>query len=818
MSNISHYETRLFKYFLYLLLLSTLPSLNMKASERKSLFDRNWYFYRGDVRNAESPVYNDSAWRKVDLPHDWSIEPLENQEPDKVVGPFSRESVGGFATGQTVGGKGWYRKTFIISPEDAGKRHELYFEGIYNQSEIWINGQKAYYNVYGYTSFRVDITPYCKPAGEKNIIAVKVINEGKNSRWYTGSGIYRHVWMIRTSPSYIEDWGTFISTNSIDKEQAVVILNTTIVNGDTEEGEYTVNINLTSPRGKVVSTTNSTVKMTSGNKHEIPFTITVKKPRLWSTDTPELYIANISLWKNKKKKDDLSIPFGIRTIHFSTGKGFELNGVPMKLKGGCVHHDNGLLGSAAFDRAEERKIQLLKQNGFNAVRTSHNPMSESFMSACDRLGMLVIDEAFDQWKIKKNPEDYHLYFNEWSARDIRSLVLRDRNHPSVIMWSIGNEIRERISDNGLKIAEDLKKEILKHDNTRPVTAGVNKYWDKDRKNMLSLEKAFRHLDVAGYNYMWRFYEEDHAKYPERIMYSSESVANEASQNWDKVEKLPYVIGDFIWTAIDYLGESGLGNSIEVDPEENVHQFMGWPWFNGWCGDIDLLGVKKAQSYYRDILWHNRKISMAVETPVPEGKIRKVSFWGWPEESLSWTFPGMENKMMKVNVYTRASKVRLYLNDSLVGEKETNELYKASFRVPYQAGKLTAVEVNENGKGDSVILETTGEPVALRLTADKTKMKAHGQDLSYVLIELVDKKGNIISHNDRKIQISHKGTGKIIGSGNASPTDMASFGSLQPMLFKGRAMVIVRSGYEPGEMKLTVSAGGVQPATIALKTK
>ena len=373
MSNISHYETRLFKYFLYLLLLSMLPSLNMKASERKSLFDRNWYFYRGDVRNAESPVYNDSAWRKVDLPHDWSIEPLENQEPDKVVGPFSRESVGGFATGQTVGGKGWYRKTFIISPEDAGKRHELYFEGIYNQSEIWINGQKAYYNVYGYTSFKVDITPYCKPAGEKNIIAVKVINEGKNSRWYTGSGIYRHVWMIRTSPSYIEDWGTFISTNSIDKEQAVVILNTTIVNGDTEEGEYTVNINLTSPRGKVVSTTNSTVKMTSGNKHEIPFTITVKKPRLWSTDTPELYIANISLWKNKEKKDELSIPFGIRTIHFSTGKGFKLNGVPMKLKGGCVHHDNGLLGSAAFDRAEERKIQLLKQNGFNAVRTSHNP-------------------------------------------------------------------------------------------------------------------------------------------------------------------------------------------------------------------------------------------------------------------------------------------------------------------------------------------------------------------------------------------------------------------------------------------------------------
>lgn len=817
MDHIRNYATRFLNHFLCLLFLSILSILQMKASDRKSLFDRNWRFYQGDMINAESASYDDSAWRTVDLPHDWSIEPLENQEPDKVVGPFSRESVGGFATGQTVGGKGWYRKTFIISPEDAGKRHELYFEGIYNQSEIWVNGQKVYYNVYGYTSFRVDITPYCKPTGQKNTIAVKVINEGKNSRWYTGSGIYRHVWMIRTSPSYIEDWGTYIRTDSLDKTQAFIALSTTVVNGDAEKGEYTVNINLISPKGKVVSTASAPAQMTSGNKCEIPFTMTVKKPQLWSTETPELYTANISLWKNKEKKDELSIPFGIRTLRFSTENGFELNGVQMKLKGGCVHHDNGLLGAAAFDRAEERKIQLLKQNGFNAVRTSHNPMSESFMSACDRLGMLVIDEAFDQWRMKKNPEDYHLYFEEWSGRDIRSLVLRDRNHPSVIMWSIGNEIRERIAESGLKIAEDLKKEILKYDHTRPVTAGVNKYWDKGRKNMISLEKAFRHLDVAGYNYMWRFYEEDHTQYPERIMYSSESVANEASQNWDKVEKLPYVIGDFIWTAIDYLGESGIGNSTEIDPKENVHQFMGWPWFNGWCGDIDLLGVKKAQSYYRDILWRNRKISMAVEVPVSEGKIRKVSFWGWPEESLSWTFPGMENKTMKVNVYTRAPKVKLYLNDSLIGEQETNELYKTFFKVPYQAGKLTAVEVNENGKGDSVTLETTGKPFALKLTADRTKLKAHGQDLSYLLIELVDKKGNIISHHDRKIQISHKGTGKIIGSGNASPTDMASFGSLQPMLFKGRAMVIVRSGYEPEKMELTVSSEGVQPATITLKT-
>jgi len=789
-----------------------------EENHRKTLFDRGWKFYRGEATDAQTPSFDDSSWRHLDLPHDWSIEPLANQEPDKVVGPFSRKSREdfGFANGQTVGGQGWYRKTFTISPSDADKRHELYFEGIYNHSEVWVNGRKAYYNIYGYTSFRLDITDYCNPTGEENVIAVKVLNEGRNSRWYSGSGIYRHVWLIRTSRSYIEDWGTFVST-TVKDNQAIVSLSTNIINGNKSNEKLSIDVGLISPQGKRVAETTQEINIASGDTIKFPFALNVTNPELWSTETPHLYTVKISLRKKNKKQDELSIPFGIRTIRFSAENGFELNGISMKLKGGCVHHDNGLLGAMAFDRAEERKIELLKKNGFNAVRTSHNPMSESFMNACDRLGMLVINEIFDQWKGRKNPQGYFLYFEEWSAKDIRNFILRDRNHPSVIMWSIGNEIRERRTDEGVATAAYLKKEIYKYDSTRPITAGINS--DRDKQgNLLPRDTPFLHLDVSGYNYMWQQYEEDHQIYPQRVIYGSETVAKEAFQNWNMVEKHPYVVGDFVWTAMDYLGEAGLGNTVEVEPEANVHQFMDWPWFNAWCGDLDILGVKKPQSYYRDVLWDERTITMAVETPVAEGKIYKISFWGWPEESLSWTFPGMEGKAMKVNVYTRAPKVRLYLNDHQIGEQATSEAYTTTFQVPYSPGILKAVELKDDIEASETTLKTTGTPVALKLTADNTTPIANGQDLSYILIELVDKEGKTVLNSDRRVYITSQGAGKVIGSGNASPTDMESFGSLTPSLFKGRAMAIIRTSYDAGDIKLTVTADGLPPSTVTIRAE
>lgn len=794
----------------------TACSSKVSIVERKKLFNNDWKFFRGTVINGEFFQTDDSEWRSIDLPHDWSIEPLPNQTPDSIIGPFSKASVGGFATGQTLGGEGWYRKTFIITPEDGNKRHELYFEGIYNQSEIWINGKKIYHNVYGYSSFRFDITEYCKPAGQENLIAVKVLNEGKNSRWYSGSGIYRHVWLITKASTYLEDWGTFIQTKKVHNIQAEIVASTSIISNNAEAGNFELNIELISPEGKTVGKSNKQILIENEGKTEISFNLNVDNPQLWSPDGPNMYSAKFTLTKSKEIIDQLIVPCGIRTIKFTGENGFELNGKPILLKGGCVHHGHGLLGAAAFDDAEERKIRLLKQNGFNSVRTAHNPMSESFLNACDRLGMLVINEAFDQWNHQKNPDDYHLYFKEWSAKDVRNLVLRDRNHPSVIMWSIGNEIRERISDEGRETARYLKSEILKYDTTRPITAGVNKYWNNDRTEMLPLDNAMVHQDVLGYNYMWRFFEQEHAKYPKKAMYSSEGVATEAAQNWDKAEKLPYVIGDFVWTAIDYLGESGLGSTIEVNPQENVHQFQGWPWYNGWSGDIDLIGIKKPQSYYRDVLWRERNISMAVEVPVPKGKIRKVSFWGWPEENLSWSFPGMENKPLKVNVYTRAPKVRLYLNDNLIGDKETDSLYTSSFEVPYQPGKLKAVEIIDGNECAEVVLETVGKPASLKLTAERKNLIANGQDLAYVLIELVDEKGQVILDDYRKIEINCTGAGELIGSGNASPNDMKSFGSTQPSLFKGRALAIIRAGKTSGAIQLKVTSELMKEARIKLE--
>lgn len=800
-----------------ILFLGILFCAQAAAADRKVLFDDGWKFQRGVDAHAALPNYDDSLWRTIDLPHDWSIELLEDQKAGQVVGPFSRQSEGGFATGQTMGGEGWYRKQFTITPEDVDKRHVLYFEGIYNQSEIWINGQEIHKNMYGYTSFRVDVTPYCHPAGQPNIIAVKVMNIGKNSRWYSGSGIYRHVWLIRTSPVFIEEWGTFVRTVSLDAKQAEVKLSTQIMNqGQKHRGK--VEAELLSPQGTVVAQSVQNVKVDSGGKADINFHFYLNNPQTWSVDTPYLYSVRIRSWKGKKLTDEYILPFGIRTLRFSIEKGFELNGIPMKLKGGCVHHDNGLLGAKAFDRAEERKIELLKANGFNAVRTSHNPMSESFLNACDRLGILVVNEIFDQWEVKKNPQDYHLYFKDWSAKDVQAWVLRDRNHPSVILWSIGNEIRERAYDDGLRIANYLKKEVLKYDNTRPITAGINKQWDNAHKNLLPLDKAYQPLDVVGHNYMWRYYEKIHQEFPQQIMFGSESVAKEAAFNWDKVEELPYVMGDFIWTAMDYLGESGLGNSLEIDPQENVHQFMDWPWFNAWCGDLDLLGIKKPQSYYRDVLWNRREISLAIETPVCQGKIRKVSFWGWPEETLSWTFPGMEGKDFTVNAYTRASKVYLYLNNSLIGEKQVDKTYKATFKVPYQPGTLKAVTINKNGEKAVAMLETISEAVALRVTADRSHLTADGQDLSFVLIEQVDCNGNVVTTSGPKITISSKGdAGSIIASGTASPTDMHSFQSLTPTLFNGRAMVIVRSGKRPGNITVSVKSEHLRGDNISIQS-
>lgn len=811
--------------FVYSVILSAIlaGTGNAVASERKMLFDEGWKFHLGSVANAEQPGYDDSKWRTLDLPHDWSVEPLPVQRDGITVGSFSRMSEGGMGgadTGQTFGGEGWYRKPFTLAPEDAAGRVVLYFEGVAVESEIWVNGRKANYNPYAYTSFRIDVTDLCNGAGEPNTVVVRAINAGQNSRWYVGSGIFRHVWMICTEPLHLDEWDTFVDASRIEGREAQVRFSTIVHGQDRATGAAEVAVRVLSPSGQQVATLIETVNLSAGGI-PVSASFAIKNPALWSVDTPQMYSAEVALSQSGRVVDRITVPFGVRTLAFSAERGFQLNGKTLKLKGGCLHHDNGLLGAAAIDRAEERKVELMKANGYNAVRCAHNQVSEAFLDACDRLGLLVIHETFDQWQQPKRNNDYSQFFDEWSDRDLAASVRRDRNHPSIIMWSIGNEVAQRADiPEGDLISKRLVATIRKYDDSaRATTLGSNDFWD--RRNFkwdVDSHRTFQNLDVAGYNYVWRKYESDHAAYPARVIYGSESYPKEAAANWNLVEKHPYIIGDFVWTSIDYIGEAGLGHALELAPGERNPQFMGWPWYNAWCGDIDLAGDKKPQSYYRDIVWRQREIAMAVRPPVAEGKREVVNGWGWTDELLSWNWPGREGQPMRVNVYSRSSKVRLYRDGELVGEKETDpENYTANFEVAYRPGTLRAVNLDGRRETASATLETIGAPAAIRLTADRSEIRADRRDLSYVKIEIVDARGRVVPDTEVELTLEATGNGTIVASGNGAYTDMESFRSLTPRTFRGRAIAILQPDSQPGAIGLRVSAGDLPSGTITITT-
>lgn len=805
---------------LLFVLLMTIVVQQGYAFERKMSFNDCWKFHRGSIANAEQPFYNDAKWRVLDLPHDWSVESAPVQKEGITIGPFSRLNEGGAGgadIGQTLGGEGWYRKEFTILEKDAEKLFTLYFEGVYNQSEVFVNGRKVYFNPYGYTSYKVDITDYCNVPGIKNIVAVRVVNVGQNSRWYAGSGIYRHVWLMKTEKTYLDEWDTFVNASELNGKNASVKFSTIVHHLDNQNLLGELKLRIISPRGKEVYSTSE--KLILSDKLPFSTVFSVRNPELWSVETPVLYTAEVSIISGGKEMDRIQIPFGIRTISFSAKEGFLLNGKSMKLKGGCIHHDNGLLGAVAIDRAEERKVELLKANGYNAVRCAHNQVSEYFLESCDKLGLLVIHETFDQWQRPKRENDYSQFFDEWSDSDLAASVRRDRNHPSIIMWSIGNEVEQRADQpEGDLISKRLVNTVLKYDDSRYTTIGANDFWD--RRNFSwdkDAYRAFQNVDVAGYNYVWKKYESDHMAYPDRIIYGSESYPKEAAQNWDLVEKHPYIIGDFVWTAIDYIGEAGLAHALELADEERDPQFMGWPWYNAWCGDIDFCGDKKPQSYYRDILWREREISMAVHPPVAKGKREVVNGWGWPNELLSWNWKGREGQTMTVNVYSRAPKVRLYKDDILVGEKDVNpENYTASFEVTYTAGELRAVNVMRNKETASTTLKTTGIPSAIRLVADRGKIEANKNDLSFVKIEIVDNGGNVVPDAAIPLKIECNGKGQVVASGNGGYDDMKSFRSLTPDTFHGKAIAIVQPAGEKGTIELSVSSEGLSKATLLIE--
>jgi len=771
---------------------------------RKQLFDNDWKFLLGDSPAASSINFDDKSWRTLDLPHDWSIE-----------GTLDTNNPMGNDGGYFPAGIGWYRKTFDVPESWKGKRISIYFEGVYMNSEVFINGKSLGVHPYGYTTFSYNLTPNLNFGGN-NILSVKVDNSSqKNCRWYSGSGIYRHVWIVVTDPIHVAQWGVTIGTPDVSPEKATVQIKTKVKNETNLPQSIMLKTQLLGENAKKSGANQLTLELPANSEKEIEQAVQVSKPLLWTPENPHLYQAQVQIFKGKEIVDDTKTNFGIRSIKFTTENGFQLNGKSIKLNGGCVHHDNGCLGAAAFDRAEERRIELLKSAGFNAIRTSHNPPSEAFLEACDRLGMLVIDESFDGWKEKKNDFDYAIYFDAWWQRDVEAMVQRDRNHPSIIMWSIGNEIIERKKPEAVETAKMLVDCVRKNDPTRPVTSAMTT-WDKDWD---VFDPLFAVQDIGGYNYQLNRARKDHERVPSRIIVQTESYPRDAFINWKMVQSHNYILGDFVWTALDYLGESGIGRWYYPGDVVGEHyQGKMFPWHGAYCGDIDLIGWRKPISHYRSMLYNeNEKLYMAVREPNPDsGKIKTTAWAVWPTWE-SWTWPGYEGKEIQVEVYSKYPKVRLYLNNKLVGEQATTEeqQFMATFTLPYAAGELKALGVMDNKEVETTILKTSGVAAKIKLISDRTKISTDGQDLSFVTIEVTDKDGKLQPNAENRLQFKIDGPGVIAGVDNANIKDLDPYVGTSRKTWHGRALVVIRSTKRTGNIKLTVSSEGLPNAAVTI---
>jgi beta-galactosidase len=766
-------------------------------------FDFDWKFHRGDVEGAEKINYDDSQWRNIDLPHDWTIEDLTGTES-----PFDPEAISAVDGGFTVGGTAWYRKEFTIPSEIKDKRLHLQFDGVYMNADFWLNGTHLGNHPYGYTSFSYDVTEKLK-FDSKNILAVQVKNEGKNSRWYSGSGIYRHVWLTSMEPIHVEQWGTFITTPKVKESNAEVNVKTKVVNETGTAAKVTLTTSIINEKAAEVAKTKTTETLEPQKSFEFNQDLKLKSPKLWSVESPSLYTCVTEISEKSILLDKVETSFGIRTIEFSVEKGFLLNGKPTLLKGGCMHHDNGPLGSAAYDRAEERRVQLMKASGYNSIRCAHNPTSPAFLDACDRLGVLVIDEAFDMWVSANYPEDYHLYFKEWWQRDIDSMVLRDRNHPSIIMWSIGNEIKEQTSSEGAVWAKTLGDYVKSLDTTRPVTAAVNSSGPE-------AAPFLKQLDIAGYNYRRNKYDQEHKAFPDKVMYCSESYPLESFEYWMAAEDLPYVIGDYVWTGFDYLGEASIGWLGYMQKK------TFYPWTHAFCGDIDICGFKRPQSFYRDVFWNNgQKLSIFVKPPKPSFEPNPEreywSIWHWHDVVADWNWPEQEDKPMEVEVYSACEQVELFLNGVSLGKKDTNRQTKqiATWQVPYKSGLLKAVGFKDGKETAASELSTADEPTQLKLSADRAEIKADRQDLSYITVELLDEKGTRNPKADNLVEFEIKGPGSIVAVGSSNPMSIESFTLPRRKAYQGRCLAIVKSTQNAGTITLTAKAKGLESANIKI---
>ena len=770
---------------------STLP--------RKALFDTAWKFQLGDNTAASQPTFDDSQWRKVTLPHDWSIE----QQID-------RNAPAGNDGGYYPTGIGWYRKTFTAPSTLQGEKVYLYFEGVYMNSSVYLNGKSIGGHAYGYTSFYCDATEAIVPGGE-NVIAVRVDNsKQKNCRWYSGSGIYRHVWLIHTPMVHIGNWGVAIHTSDVSEQQATVNIKTTLKNETDQAKTVSLTTHIDGTKDIVTE-----IELPANSEQQVSQQMYVKQPKLWDIDSPNLYEAQLQIKEGQQVIDTYTQSFGIRTISATT-KGFFLNGRKVELSGGSIHHDNGILGAAAYDRAEYRKAKMMKEAGFNAVRTSHNAASEAFLRACDELGLLVMEDCFDGWREPKNTHDYSTLFDANWKTDVQSMVLRDLNHPAIMAWNIGNEVIERKKIEIITTARKLRAAIREHDD-RPITSALAA-WDSDWEIYDPLAEQ---LDVTGYNYMIHKEAGDHQRVPSRVMWQTESYPKDTYRNWTLVHDKDYIIGDFVWTAIDYLGESGIGRWWYQDETPGEHyQRDLFPCHASYCGDIDLTGWRKPIGHYRSLLYNDtEKLYLAVKEPNGYYGNITTGLWAvWPTWE-SWNWPGHEGKDIDVEVYSRYPMVRLYLNDKLIGEKAVGREteMKAVFTLPYQTGRLKVEGVEAGVVKETKTLESASEPYAIRTTVENRQMKANGQDLSFVQVEIVDKHGRVCPNAAVELQATVRGQGTLAAMGNADIKDCDSYVDATHKTWKGRALIVVRSTGKPGKATLTVKSNGLKSSSETIKS-
>ncbi len=784
----------------------------LPASAGQSVLVRDWRFSPDGSEGPQYADYDDRRWQVVSVPHDFSISSADGRarsDPKTPSGAYS---------GYIPGGAGWYRRHFSLDADQAHGVVRLKFEAAYMDAGIWVNGAYVGAHHYGYSAFAVDLTG--KVHAGDNVVSVRIQHDDPSSRWYAGSGLIRPVTLETLARIHADPDGATIRTPVALPDHGEVHISTTVQNGDDKPADVSVSLQILDARGKVVAAAENQARIEAGQSLPVARDFTIAHPALWSTEAPNLYRLEQVVSAEGRVVDRRTTTFGIRTITVDAQHGLRINGERVLLRGGNIHHDNYMLGAAGVPRADERKLELMKAAGYNAVRNAHNPASQATLDAADRLGMLVIDEAFDSWVIPKMPRDYSRFFpNDWQS-DLDSLIATGRNHPSVVMWSIGNEIPEQATPEGAARARLLAQYVRQRDPTRPITAAVNSEGEK-------VAGFFAALDVSGYNYRPEYYGPDHLTYPDRVMFGTESYPDQAFDYWRPTDTMPWVIGDFVWTAFDYLGEASIGWT----GYSSAWRALGpYPWQLAYCGEIDATGRRRPASYYREILWDAGPTKLAAFVRFPEagGALPDGDYFGpkanrqWvlPDVHESWTWPGYEGRPLDVVVYSRAPEVELLLNGKSLGRKAVNAQtrYEAHFQAPYAPGVLRAVGYKDGRKIAEWTLETAGKPAQVRLSVDHGAISADGLDVAYVVAELVDAKGRktYIRADDRQLRFEISGAGTLTGVGNGDPVSTESLSSDLRTTFHGRAVAVVRGRGANGLITVKVSADGLPAATLSLQ--